>query len=257
VGFCPRAEAVMQAVHDGRSIRAIVRQLGLARNTVRRIVRAGGDPGGPSLRPQRRGKLTPFLPYLQECWAAGARDSGELLRAITARGYTGKGSILRHELARWRQQTGPPESLTRTGQIPGGRRARVFTPRQTRWLLLGLAGAPDARAQAYGQAVLERCPTLRQAQRLAVDFFELVRMRQIAALAPWLAQAQQSGIVELAGFAVGIGRDRAAVTAALQEPWSQGQTEGHVNRLKALKRQMFGRAKPDLLRCRLLYQAGR
>src|SRR5262249_54738964 len=71
------AEAVMAAVHDGLSLRAIVRQLGLARNTVRRIVRAGGDPG-PSLRPPRSGKLTPFLAYLQERWEAGERNSGVL-----------------------------------------------------------------------------------------------------------------------------------------------------------------------------------
>jgi transposase len=253
----------MAAVHDGMGIRAIARRLGLARNTVRRIVRAGRDPG-PSLRPHRSGKLSPFLPYLQERWVAGEQDSGVLLRAITARGYTGKGSILRHELAIWRRHlptdegpAGTPQ--TETAGCPGVSQARSFTPRQTRWLLLGLglAGPPDARAQAYVQTLLERCPTLRLAQRLAAAFFHLVRTRDAAALSPWLAQAQHSGIAELAGFALGIRRDEEAVTAALQEPWSQGQTEGQVNRLKVLKRQMFGRAKPDLLRCRMLYQTGR
>jgi Transposase len=182
-----------------------------------------------------------------------------LLRAITARGYMGKGSILRHELAIWRRHPPTLGQSARTEQCPGVRGARPFTPRQTRWLLLDRAGPgpPDARARAYVRALLERCPTLHVAQRLATDFFQLVRTRNVEALSTWLSQAQQSGIVEFVGFATGVRRDEAAVVAALQEPWSQGQTEGQVNRLKVLKRQMYGRAKPDLLRCRMLYQTGR
>jgi hypothetical protein len=72
----------------------------------------------------------------------------------------------------------------------------------------------------------------------------------------WLpSSAQQSGIPEFHGFANGLRRDLEAVSAALKWHWSNGQTEGHVNRLKTLKRAMYGRAKLDLLRLRLLYAA--
>jgi len=85
--------------------------------------------------------------------------------------------------------------------------------------------------------------------RLAQAFFALVRARDAAALDGWLDDAEQSDLPEMGGFAVGIWRDRAAVDAGLTLDWSQGQTEGFVNKLK---RQMFGRAGIDLLRERML-----
>jgi transposase len=75
------------------------------------------------------------------------------------------------------------------------------------------------------------------------------------ALDTWLIDAEQSGMPELRGFAAGIRRDLGPVAAALRWEWSNGQTEGQVNRLKTLKRAMYGRAKLDLLRLRLLYAA--
>jgi transposase len=84
---------------------------------------------------------------------------------------------------------------------------------------------------------------------------QLVRRHDHAVLDEWLASAERSGIPEFHGFAHGLRRDLDAVTAALKWSWSNGQTEGHVNRLKTLKRAMYGRAKLDLLRLRLLYAA--
>ena len=96
-------------------------------------------------------------------------------------------------------------------------------------------------------------------------FAELVRGRSIgrktAVRAPittfkaWLADALKSGVSAIATFAAGLQQDGAAVKAALTTPWSSGQTEGQVNKLKLLKRQTFGRAKFDLLRCRVLLAA--
>ncbi len=87
---------------------------------------------------------------------------------------------------------------------------------------------------------------------LAQDFDRLVRERDAAALAPWLLRAEASGEAEFRAFAVGLRRDLAAVTAALTAAWSSGQVEGQVNRLKSLKRAVFGRANIDLLRRRVI-----
>ncbi len=110
----------------------------------------------------------------------------------------------------------------------------------------------DAEEQAYLGALLRLCAPAATACRLAQAFFALVRDRDVAALGGWLAEAEQSDLPEMGGFAGGIRRDRAAVDAGLTLDWSQGQTEGFVNKLKMLKRHMFGRAGLALLRARML-----
>jgi len=81
----------------------------------------------------------------------------------------------------------------------------------------------------------------------------MVRERDRAALGPWLDSTEHSGIQEMAGLAQSLRQDIAAVVAALSTEWSAGQTEGNINRLKLLKRQMYGRAGFDLLRKRVLH----
>ena len=88
---------------------------------------------------------------------------------------------------------------------------------------------------------------LAEAVALAQDFASLVRWRQPTQLEPWLARAAQSALPPFRCFAKGLRADLAAVQAAVTLPWSQGPIEGHITRLKMLKRQMFGRARLDLL----------
>jgi transposase len=99
------------------------------------------------------------------------------------------------------------------------------------------------------------CADAARVYTLIQEFLAGVRGRDATVLDAWLGAAEQSGVPELSGFALGLRRDRAAVEAALQLPWSQGQTEGQINRLKMIKRQMYDRANLDLLRQRVLYAA--
>ena len=92
-------------------------------------------------------------------------------------------------------------------------------------------------------------PILVQARTLIDRFHAMIRKRTEAALDPWIAEARTSLI---ASFATGIKNDRTAVHAAITEPWSNGQTEGQITKLKLVKRQMYGRAKIDLLQARLI-----
>jgi transposase len=101
--------------------------------------------------------------------------------------------------------------------------------------------------------MMEADATVRTAAELAQRFVRLVKERQQEALLPWLEEAVASGIRALNGFVSGIRSDLAAVLNALALPWSNGQTEGQINRLKFIKRQMYGRAKHDLLRKRVLH----
>jgi transposase len=107
--------------------------------------------------------------------------------------------------------------------------------------------------QAQLVALCECCPVVATAYPLAQRFVQMVNQRQAQALNEWLVDAKASGIPQLYRFAKGLQRDYDAVQAALSLPWSNGQTEGQVNRLKVLKRMMYGRANFDLLRLRVLH----
>jgi transposase len=123
------------------------------------------------------------------------------------------------------------------------------------WLLLQEDAERSALEQAYITELLRSNSVLAQVTQMVRAFFDLLHERRVDDLEDWLCQATTSGIAELAAFAEGVRRDIAAVQAAMRLRWSQGQTEGQVNRLKLLKRQMYGRAKLDLLRQRVCHRA--
>ena len=107
----------------------------------------------------------------------------------------------------------------------------------------------EPEEQALVQALGDRCAELKRSAELAREFAGLVRRRQAEGWDKWMTKVQGPGVArELSGFAEGLKQDEAAVKAALSLEWSNGQVEGQVNRLKLLKRQMYGRAGFDLLR---------
>jgi transposase len=123
------------------------------------------------------------------------------------------------------------------------------------WLLLREDAERSAPEQAYVAELLRNTPLLARLTETVRAFFCLLSERRVGDLEAWLQQATASGIAELAAFAEGVRRDLAAVQAAMTLHWSQGQTEGQINRLKLLKRQMYGRANLDLLCQRVRYRA--
>jgi transposase len=127
-----------------------------------------------------------------------------------------------------------------------------FSVPQATWLLLSDPEASDPEERAYIGALGQRCPEAEHARELARRFLTLVRKRDHATLTPWVELAEASYVPELRSFATGLRRDWAAVSAGLELSWSNGQTEGQVNRLKLLKRQMYGRATFAFLRRRFL-----
>lgn len=107
----------------------------------------------------------------------------------------------------------------------------------------------------YLEEVCRIEPAIAKMRDIGRRFAEMLRRRDAHALAGWLQQVQDSGVPELQRFASRIKADHDAVLAALSTPWSSGQVEGQINRLKYLKRQMYGRAHLDLLRIRVLHPA--
>jgi transposase len=123
------------------------------------------------------------------------------------------------------------------------------------WLFLLPPEALSEDEQVVVRQLAGVSPDLERASELAQAFVHMVRDGAPAACVPWLTAARASGVPDLVTFAAGLEHDHAAILGALSLPWSQGQVEGFVNKLKTLKRQMYGRAKLDLLRQRVLHAA--
>jgi transposase len=121
-------------------------------------------------------------------------------------------------------------------------------------MLLQPGELKDEEKQA-AEMLCRLSPEVSQAQRLALSFVEVVKERKADGLRGWLVEAQRSEVAEFITFANGLTADLQAVRAALRHEWSNGQVKGHVHRLKLIKRTMYGRAKVDLLRARVLYAA--
>jgi len=245
------------ALHrQGLGQRAIARTLGVGRHTIRTFLRTEAVP---ERRARTTGStiLTPFDPYLRERWDAGCQHVPTLWAEVRARGFTGSARTVRGHVARWRVEPArrgpqPKRLLQKRTPTPALPAVRTFSVRQATWLMLREPTDLDVEEQAYLDELLRVCPPAATACRLARAFFALVRDREAAALDGWLSEAARSDLPEMSGFALGIRRDRAAVDAGLTLEWSNGQTEGFVNKLKTLKRQMFGRAGLALLRERML-----
>jgi transposase len=250
-----RYEAVHRLRAEGKTTLEIAVELRMGHNTIQRLLRADTCPP----RAQRCAQatlLSPYESYLRERWNSGEQNGQTLLRELRAKGYRGSQATLYGVLGRWR--TGPRHSgpyarqATPAAPIPPPVRT---SPRAVSWRLLQPAADRTPTEQAYVEALLQQSVTIATMTTAVTTFFALVRERRAGELDAWVAQAKASDVPELVGFAEGIRRDEAAVRAACTSPWSQwshGQVEGQVNRLKLLKRQMYGRAKLDLLRRRVL-----
>lgn len=248
-----RYEEVQRLRAAGLSLRQIADRLGLARGTVHRFVRASEFPER-AMRPPYPSIMDPYEGYLRSRWSEGCQNATQLWREIQALGFPGGRSNVRDRLKQWRQTPSPHGAAAqRHTEHPLPPPVVPRSPRQMSWLFV-LAPerlSDDDRAElTQFMELMERGSEL---YVLAQEFGRLVRAPDVKALESWMATAEAMGFPELVTFVRGIRRDQAAVNMMLSSRWSNGQTEGQVNRLKMIKRQMFGRAKFDLLRQRVLY----
>ncbi len=128
------------------------------------------------------------------------------------------------------------------------------SPRRVIWHLLAHPDSLDEGDEQCLQRITDNSPEAAKAHQLAQRFTEMTRKKDREDFGRWMEETLQSGLLDFESFAVGLGREREAVEAALRESWSNGQAEGHVSRLKCPKRQMYGRAGFELLRRRVLLQ---
>ncbi len=231
----------------GESILGIARALKMDRRTVRHLLAQREPPRNrprpPHVTDLSSPSLQPYAAYLEARWTDGCTNISRLYRELVALGYTRTRSLLAQALLPWR---GPPSPPGPDGRRP--RRRRRVRQISLRWLCLCPPDQLPAEEQALLQHALAEDAELAAGYTLLQRFRQLVATRDLPALAPWLADAHASGLASFISFARGVDADRAAVEAALKLPWSTGPVEGHVHRVKLLKRRGYGRAKLDLLR---------
>jgi transposase len=236
---CDVWEAVQQRRGLGQSLRQIAHALGLDRRTVRKYLAADQPPAYPTRRP-RPTQLTPYLGYLAERWVQGCHNARRLYHELVQRGYRGSESMVRVIVRPWR--TGQPASRQ---ELPASRLAR---------LLLQPAGRLTEADQQALEGFLDANPRLAQGYQLKTRFQTLLAERDLAALDQWLQVAETSELPAFQSVARSFRQDYDAVRAALTTPWSTGQCEGQICRVKLLKRLGYGRAKLDLLGQRILHR---
>ena len=240
---------------QGYSGQAIARHLGISRSTVFRHLRSEAFPERKSRGDAGHSLLDPWQHVVFEHWNIGRRHGRQMFRTLQQNGYRGSYPTLARYLQRLRAAQGvvlarKPAKQPRPVLVAAPR--RVLTPRTAAWLVLRRAEkrSPDDHALLAG--LRQQAPELGQAVALAEAFTGLIRDHAPDRLDPWLQRAGNSAVRQLQGFAKRLRADYNAVRAGVALAWSNGQTEGQVNRLKTLKRQMYGRANLDLLERRFL-----
>ncbi len=236
-----RFEAVTNLKNEGIGIRTIARQLGLARETVRRFYYASSVDellGAP--RAGRPTMLDEFAVHLHERFNDGHTSAAALYEELRTLGYRGSYSSVRDYL----------RPLRTIGAAPA--RKQVPKVRQiTSWMLRH----PDnltADEQIGLKQIFASCPHIEATAGHVTSFAEMLTERLGKQLNSWMAAVAADDLPHLHRFVRGLDSDHAAVRNGLTLPYSSGAVEGHVNRIKMLKRQMYGRAGFDLLRKRIL-----
>jgi len=241
-----RYAAVQQLLAEGVSLAEICRQLELDRTTVRRFARATGLDDLLAKADNRASLLDGYTEHLTSRFAAGVTNAAVLHAELTAFGFTGSVQTIR----RWLH---PMRAAAPAAPQP--MRPAVPKPRHiTRWIMTNPQHlTPDQHAKLTG--VLASCPELQAVAAHVRDFADLMNKHRGDRLPDWMLRVQADNLPALHSLVTGLRRDLDAVTAGPTMIWSSGPVEGAVNRIKTIKRSMYGRAGFDLLRRRILLSA--
>ena len=248
-----RYTQVVELHRQGVSARHIAELVGVHRVTAHRFIAAADFPERAA-HPLRPSKLDPFVAHLEQRWTQGVRNVQQLWREVRARGYAGGTGMVRRYVHHLRS---PPMSSGEAGERARVMRAAARSPssRRIAWWLQKPAERLADDERLFVEQLCVECPEAVAVRVRAAEFRDLLCRREVGRFEPWLAAVKDGGVKELINFADGLKQDRAAVEAAIRYKWSQGQVEGQINRLKLIKRSMFGRANLDLLKARVLHSA--
>ena len=278
-----RYEEVVTCYMQGMSIIGIAEQFHMSRTTVRQFVAAGAFPERATTM-RKKSLLDPYTSYLEQRVQDGCSNASQLWREIRDKGFQGRDKVVRQWLQGRREHPGrrsseremarhqafsAPRGAPHSLQVQEPSQPLVVqmdtdptiflaepleSPRHLVWLLLRDPSSLDTQEQQM-LAFIRQEPDIEVAYALAQQFGVMVRQRQRDKLDPWITACLASHIPDLETFAAGLQKEYAAIKAALTLPYSNGPVEGQVNRLKFIKRSMYGRGGFELLRQRVLSAA--
>jgi transposase len=230
-------------------------RLGISRSTVYRHLRSEAFPERRTRRNAGRSQLDPWQSVVMEHWNDGRRNGCTLLRELQRLGYRGSYATLMRYLRRLQAPQGSAAPARSRLVLVAVAPRRELTPRSAAWTVLRREERRNAQDQEVLAELRRYNPELDEAIALAEEFATLIRERKPERLDSWLQRAQDGTVVLLRRFAKRLSADYEAVRAAVTLGWSNGPVEGQINRLKMLKRTMYGRAGLDLLSRRFLLAA--
>jgi transposase len=234
--------AVHELLGQGLSKAAIGRELGLHPATVRKFAGAVTVDSLIAKNQQRSSILDGYHEHLHRRWNEGIRNAAQLTREIAQMGYTGTEQQVQRYVRRFR--SGQSQIAVPAPRPPSVRDI-------TRWIM----SDPDNLGKddtANLRGICKRSKDLNRLNSYVRDFAVMMTQLEGHRLEAWITAVEKDSLTALASFARNLRRDIDAVRNGLTLPYSSGAVEGHVNRIKMLKRQMFGRANLDLLKKRTL-----
>jgi transposase len=186
--------------------------------------------------------VSEFADYLQQRWNEGCHNASRLYQETRQIGYSGKGAMVRHFVSGWRK----------TGKATSPEAPQRISPKHAAILVTRPADKITDEQQELLNRIETQCPEVTDLRKISLGFRAVLVADDSQQLRRWIEGAKHSQFGPVVRFTYGLQKDISAVAAAVDTSWSPGQVEGQINRLKMIKRQMYGRAGFELLRARVL-----
>lgn len=242
-----RYQQVLTLTAQGFEQAEIAQRVGLTTRTIQKWLKAKVFPEAKERR-KRKSIFDPYASYVLKRWKEGQRNGQQIYEEIKKRGFSGTPQTVYRFLRRLRDQV----PLQQVVEAPPTLVQDVVA-KEAAWLFVRDPERLDQQEQAILTAICQTCSTARTLYKLVQEFRTMLHQRTGYQLDDWLTAVKESQIRELQSFVAGVERDKAAVVAGLTLPHHNGLVEGHVNKLKLIKRIGYGRASFPLLRQRVLH----